>query len=325
MNKLALIIGITSQDGAYLSKYLIERGYEVVGTTRNLLNINKLKYLKIDKVVKIIKIDLFNEEEIYKLFSSYKFKEIYNLASQSSVAKSYLEPYTTLKFNTLSVLNILDSIRKLNYKPNFLQAVSSEIYGNSNELPITENSIINPQNAYAISKSFAYYTVKNYRENYNLFATNAILFNHDSFLRDGNFFIKKIIMAAVAIKKGKQNEIKVGNLDIVRDFGYAPSYVEAMWKILQADTPNDYIVCSGSMISLREIIYFVFDKLGISREKIIIDPSLFRPVEIDKLYGSNSKIKKELSWDYTTSFFDILELLIEEEVDNSNYNFKYES
>ena len=196
----------------------------------------------------------------------------------------------------------------------FLQPVSSDMYGGSNVLPVNEESNIIPTSPYAISKAFAYWAVKNYREAYSMSCSNAILFNHESYLRGHNFFIKKVIKSAIQIRNNEMSVLKLGNIDVKRDFGYAPEYARAMWLMLQSDTPDDYCICSGVSISLKEIVDYVFDKLNISRDKVFIDPNLYRPVEVMDIYGDNSKIKNNLNWNYEISFFDVLDILITEEL-----------
>lgn len=316
MNKIALITGITSQDGGYLAKLLINKGYQVVGLVRS--NNNKelynLKYLGIEKDILIVNLDLLDFSGLIKLFEKYHFDEIYNLAAQSSVGLSFTNPLTTIHFNSVSVINLLEVIRLSNNNLKFLQPVSSEMYGRNIELPINEESIIKPSSPYAISKALAYWSVKNYREAYNIHACNAILFNHESYLRSNSFFIKKVIRTALKIKYGIEKDLRVGNIDIKRDFGYAPEYVEAMWLILQSKLPDDFIICSGNSIKLRDIIEYVFEKLKVSTNKIICDPQLYRPLEINDIYGDNNKIISKFNWQYTKSFYEVLDILIAEEM-----------
>jgi GDPmannose 4,6-dehydratase len=190
------------------------------------------------------------------------------------------------------------------------------MFGNVDSLPITLNTPMHPVSPYAISKASAYWTTIAYRESYDIFISNGILFNHESYLRSSNFFIKKVLQDSIKIKKGVFHELRVGNIDIKRDFGYAPLYTEAMWLSLQQEAPNDYIICSGKSILLREIIYYIFDKIGIPTTAIVEDASLIRPNEIKDIYGDNSLAKEQLSWDYNYSFFEVLDLLIEEELKN---------
>ena len=238
--KKALITGITGQDGAYLAKLLLEKGYQVMGITRsyNHSNLDKLKYLGISQNVLIEECDLMDSSSIINLLKKYAPDEIYNLSAQSSVGVSFDQPIGTIQFNSTSVLNLLESIRILELSSKFYQASSSEMFGTVTNLPITLQTPMHPLSPYAISKASAYWTTISYRESYHLYTVNGILFNHESYLRSPNFFIKKIIREALRIQMGQANELRVGNIDIKRDFGYAPKYVEAMWLSLQQDIPN---------------------------------------------------------------------------------------
>jgi len=320
--KTALITGITGQDGAYLSELLLNNGYSVIGITRsyNNSNLSKLKYLHIHDQVKLEECDLADIPSIISLIKKYKPLEIYNLAAQSSVGLSFEQPIGTITFNSISVLNLLESIRIVDKNIRFYQASSSEMFGKVINLPITEESPMHPLSPYAISKATAYWSVINYRESYGLFACNGILFNHESYLRTENFFVKKVIKNSIKIKKGLLQVLKVGNIDLKRDFGYAPEYVKAMWLSLQHNIADDYLICSGNSISLREIIYYVFDKLEIHRDRLVSDEDLFRPTDIVDIYGDNAKAKKNLNWTYNLHFFEILDRLIEEELTNFNTN-----
>jgi GDPmannose 4,6-dehydratase len=316
MSKTALITGITSQDGAYLSKFLLEKNYKVVGLIRNSQNqtLSNLVYLGIKDNIQYEVGDLQDGISLSGILNKIKPDEIYNLAAQSSVSLSFQYPLNTLQYNCMSVMNLLELIKISHGKTKFLQPVSSDMYAGNNILPVNEISNIIPTSPYAISKALAYWAVKNYRESYSMFCSNAILFNHESYLRSNNFFIKKVINSAILIKNKRMSDLKLGNIDVKRDFGYAPEYVKAMWLILQSDIPDDYCICSGVSISLREIVEYVFDKLNISRDKITIDPNLYRPVEVSDIYGDNSKIKNNLNWNYDVSFFDVLDILIAEEM-----------
>ena len=317
--KTALITGITGQDGAYLSKLLLDKGYKVVGLIRSsgILNTQKLDYLGITHKIVFEKCDLLNRVEITTMLDKYHPDEIYNLAAQSSVGQSFNKPIETLNFNIISVANLLESIRIHDKSIKFYQASSSEMFGSVNTLPLEEDSILHPVSPYGIAKASAHWITVNYRESFGIFTTSGILFNHESFLRDEGFVIKKIIKTALAIKHGKQTILEVGNIDIKRDFGYAPKYVEAMYLMMQHDTPDDYIIASGKSLSIREIIYYIFDKLELSKDKIVINQEYFRPNEIENIYGDCSKAKLQLGWEYEMSFFDVLDILIDEE---KNFN-----
>lgn len=315
--KKAIVTGISGQDGAYLAKLLLSNNYKVFGIVRtNLKSFSNLEYLKINNEIEFVYCDLLNISEVEKTINDINPDEIYNLAAQSSVFQSYLQPITTFEFNTISVFNLIESIKKINPKIKLYQASSSEMFGRVKNLPINESSVIHPVSPYAISKVAAHYTCVNYRESYDMFISCGILFNHESYLRNENFFVKKVIRESLEISLNKKDDLKVGNIDIKRDFGYAPKYVEAMHLMLQQETASDYLVCSGQSVSLKEIIYYVFDRLNISKSKCIIDKALYRPSDIEDIYGTNEKAKKELNWQYDLNFFGVLDILLEEEIKN---------
>ena len=316
--KIALITGITGQDGAYLSQVLLKKGYKVIGLTRKEGSSNRqsLKYLGINDAIELVECDLLDIVQLTQVISKHKPTEIYNLSAQSSVFLSFKEPLSTIQNNFLSVVNLLESIRLVDTKIKFFQATSSEVFGDINQLPITEKSIFHPLSPYAISKASAHWFCTNYRQSYDLFICSGILFNHESYLRGNNFFVKKIIRESIAIMQGHQEVLKVGNIDIERDFGYAPKYTEAMYLIMQSSQPDDFLICSGESISLRKIIEYVFDKLAIDKDKLNIDKSLYRPTDVKEIYGSNDKIRTLLGWDYSFNFFQILDILIKEELTN---------
>ncbi len=316
-SKTVFITGITGQDGAYLSKLLLNERYKVIGCIRDNDNFSKLEYLKIKDQLILVKCNLLNFSDIKKKFEEYNPDEVYNFAAQSSVTLSLKNPFDTLNFNIMSVVNLLEAIRLVNSKIKFFQASSCEMFGNVKKLPANEQTFFKPLNPYAVSKVSAHLIVTNYRKVLNLFSCCGILFNHESFLRGEDFFVKKIIKQAVEIKDGRRDFLKVGNIDVKRDFGYAPSYVKAMWSVMQLDNPDDFVFSSGSSVCLRDIIYYVFDKLNIDREKVIEDNILFRASDIKETLGDSSKLKKVLDWDYKMSFYDVLDLLIEEELKSS--------
>ena len=230
-NKTAIITGISGQDGAYLASILLTKGYRVIGLVRSYFDrdLIGLKYLGIQEKVSIEKCDLTDFSQVIKLISKYQPDEIYNLAAQSSVSLSFLQPIGTFQFNTISVFNILEAIKMVNGKIKYYQASSSEMYGKVKNLPITEATVLHPLSPYAISKAAAYWTCTHYRESYGIFIGNGILFNHESYLRSPNFFVKKVISDSLKIIRGELDELLVGNIDVKRDFGYAPRYVEAMY------------------------------------------------------------------------------------------------
>lgn len=321
MKWIAIISGITGQDGAYLADFLLNKGYEVIGLTRSYSTsaLIKLKKLGIDQRIVIEECDLLDYSSIIRIITKYNPQEFYNLAAQSSVAASFNQPIGTIQFNIISVLNILEAIKSINPQIRFYQASSSEMFGNVSQLPITENTILNPVSPYAISKASAHWIVKNYRESYGLYACSGILFNHESFLRDDLFFVKKIIISAMNIKNGTLNKLLVGNIDVKRDFGSSKEYVQAMFAMLQQSKPDDFIIASGKSILLKNIIEFVFNYFDIPLNKYEIDSALYRPSEIPDIYGDSTKAKTELGWNYNKDFLDVLAEIIEEVKNDLKY------
>jgi GDPmannose 4,6-dehydratase len=317
--KTALITGISGQDGGYLAKLLLSKGYKVIGLSRSYrhLELGNLEYLKINKDVLVEECDLMDFTRISKIIKEHKPTEIYNLAAQSSVGISFKEPIGTIRFNTISLLNILEAVKEIDPTIKVYQASSSEMYGKTEKLPITEKTPFNPLSPYAVSKASAHFIAQNYRHSYNLFVSCGILFNHESYLRSKNFFVKKVITECIKIARGQQEKLVVGNIDIRRDFGYAPKYIEAIHKIMTHDKADDFIICSGASISLREIVEHTFKRFNISIDKLEISDTFFRPDDILNNYGDNTKAKVELNWNYNHSFIEILDWLIDEELKNS--------
>lgn len=316
MKKIALVTGVTGQDGAYLSELLVKKGYDVIGLVRSYSNVNitGIEYLGIAKKIRLIECDLLDLSQVIAIVSEVKPTEIYNLAAQSSVSLSFKQPIGTISFNIISVLNLLEAIRLVNPLIKFYQASSGEIFGGSANLPITETHAVAPISPYSISKASAYWITKNYRDSYGLFCCCGHLFNHESHLRSENFFVKKVISESIKIQAGKQDFLEVGNIDIKRDFGWAPKYVEAMFLMLQQDSAKDFVICSNKSISLRSIIHHVFSYLDIPVDRLIINEKFYRPTEIPDIYGDSTKAVNELGWQYEMSFFDVLTILIDEQV-----------
>jgi GDPmannose 4,6-dehydratase len=316
--KVAIITGSTGQDGAYLCRLLAQKGYKVVALIRSFYgsNLFRLKYLDVLDKIELQECDLSDLSQVIKIISLHRPTEVYNLAAQSSVSLSFQQPIGTIQFNINSVLNMLEAIRLIDPSIRFYQASTSEMYGKIQSLPIDEESVFHPLSPYAISKVAAHHISINYRESYGMFTSCGILFNHESYLRGNNFFMKKLLQGALEIKNGRKDHLEFGNLSIRRDFGYSERYVEAMWLMLQHSAPDDYMVCSGRSVLLRDLVEHVFDKLNISKDKIVIDPSLFRPTEIEDIYGTNEKARRLLNWHYDLDFFNVLDNLLEEESRN---------
>jgi GDPmannose 4,6-dehydratase len=316
--KTAIITGVTGQDGAYLSELLLRKGYRVIGLVRSVTGskTDKLEYLGVRDKIELNDCDLQDLSQVIKIISSFQPEEIYNLAAQSSVSLSFQQPIGTIQFNINSVVNILEAIRLINPKIKFYQASSSEMFGKIEVLPITEQTKFHPLSPYAISKVAAHYITINYRESYGLFACCGILFNHESYLRGSNFFVKKVITGALDIVHGKKDHIELGQLDLKRDFGFSKKYVEAMWLMLQQEVADEFLICSGTSVYLKDIAEYVFRKLNLSTDAIRINKSFFRPTDIKDIYGSSEKAKSKLNWNYDLNFYQVIDVLIEEEMKN---------
>lgn len=316
--KTALITGITGQDGAYLAKFLIQKNYNVIGVSRNISvqNTRKLEFLNCKNKITLITADLSNKDKVEDLIKNHEPDEVYNLAAQSSVGRSFSEPLDTFQFNTISVVNLLDTIKDTNSEIKFYQASSSEMFGNVSfdKLPIKETHHFNPTSPYGISKASAHFLTINYREAFGLYTACGILFNHESCLRGDNFVIKKIINTALKIKNGQEDTLTLGNLTVSRDWGYAPKYVEAMWLMLQADQPEDYIICSGNHNTLQDFVVSVFDHLGLDLKKHLrLDQNFMRQLDLGYMFGDNKKAKKQLGWDYDMNTKQLISQLIKDE------------
>jgi GDPmannose 4,6-dehydratase len=317
--KVAIITGISGQDGSYLAKLLLAKGYKVVGVVRDLnRRLDGLEYLGIRNQVTLELCDLWEQASILRLLKKYQPDEIYNLAAQSSVGLSFEYPIETIKFNFVSVLNFLEAIRLYDSKTRFYQASSSEMYGKVKDLPVRINSPMHPLSPYAISKASAYWMVVNYREAYKLHCCTGVLFNHESYLRSTNFFVKKVIVEGIKMISNPEMVLRVGNLNVRRDFGYSPKYVEAMWMMLQGDSARDYVICSGTSILLHDVVRHIFHRMGLDANRIVIDQELSRLTDIEDIYGDKSEASDILGWEYNLDFFQVLDMLIDEEMRNAH-------
>lgn len=332
--KKALITGITGQDGAYLSRSLIEKGYEVYGAYRRTseINLDKLRFLGVDNKIKYVPLELLEITNIRRTIEKVQPDEIYNLGAQSFVQVSFEEPIFTADVTALGPLRILESIRSINPKIKYYQASSSEMFGKVRATPQNEETLFHPRSPYAVSKLFGHWTTVNYRESYGMFACSGILFNHESPLRGSEFVTKKIANSVAQIKLGLQTEVRLGNIDARRDWGYAPEYVEAMWLMLQQDKPDDYVVATGEPHSIREFVEAAFKEIdvkiewsgkgleergidaGTGRVLVVVDRELFRPAEVDFLKGDSTKAREKLGWSPRTTFREIVRIMVNHEL-----------
>ncbi len=317
MKRKALVFGCTGQDGTYLSKSLLDKGFEVIGTSRkNKPNLKRLKTLGIDDQVQLICCDLEQFTQTKNAIEKFQPREIYNLSAQSSVGNSFKKPRETYKSIINTTINILEACREFKFKGNIFFAGSGEIFGSTNTAADL-NSKIDLRSPYANAKYQSFLLTKMYREIYNLKCETGILFNHESPLRDENFVLKKIINRAIKIKKGISKELILGNITIKRDWGYAEEYVEAMQLISRARIKKDYLICSGKSYRLQDIIEIVFNKLGLNwKDYVTISKDLFRKSEIEESKGNPQAINNDLNWKATTDIQTLIDILIEYELQN---------
>jgi len=307
--KTALICGVTGQDGAYLANFLLSKGYIVIGTSRDadINSFSSLKRLNIEKSVICVSMALNDFRSVLQIVSKYEPDEIYNLAGQSSVGLSFDQPVETMESITLGVLNLLEVVRYVNKKTKIYNAGSSECFGDIGLVPATENTPFSPRSPYAVAKVSAYWQISNYREAYGLFACTGLLFNHESPLRPDRFVTQKIINGARKIKNGTTKEITLGNLEIARDWGWAPDYVESMWLMLQREMPEDFIVATGETHYLKEFVSKTFAALDLDWMKFVkVDNNLQRPLDIRISRANPDKAKFLLPWQSNCSFDELI-------------------
>lgn len=310
----ALISGISGQDGAYLSRLLLDKGYEVHGTARDaqMSTFGNLQSLGLKNRISFHSMALNDFRSVLQVLAKVRPDEIYNLAGQSSVGLSFDQPVETLESISVGTLNLLEAIRFVGLPIRFYNAGSSECFGNTGGVPADELTPFRPRSPYAVAKATAFWEVANYREAYNLFACTGILFNHESPLRPERFVTQKIIRSACRIAAGSGEKLHLGNISIARDWGWAPEYVEAMWLMLQRDTPDDYVVATGETHSVREFLEEAFGYVGLDwREHVVVDPKYFRPAEVDLLLGDPGKARAVLGWRPKVSFGELVRLMVD--------------
>ena len=320
--KRALITGITGQDGSYLAELLLEKGYEVHGIVRRSSSFNTARLdqihhpLKPNPRLRLVYGDLNDASSLNHILRTVRPREIYNLGAQSHVRVSFDVPEYTVEVTAVGTLRLLEAIRETGLRPRFYQASSSEMYGQVQETPQRETTPFYPRSPYACAKVFAFHITRNYREAYGLFACNGILFNHESPRRGENFVTRKITRAATRIKLGLQDVLYLGNLDAKRDWGYAPEYCQAMWLMLQHDTPGDYVIATGEMHSVREFVEEAFGCLGLDwKRHIRHDPRYLRPTEVDVLVGDAANARKRLGWAPKVTFRQLVRLMVDADLE----------
>jgi GDPmannose 4,6-dehydratase len=308
----ALVTGVTGQDGSYLAEFLLEKGYEVHGLVRrsSTERFERIEHLR-DQIT-LHQADLLDQRSLVDALRAAKPSEIYNLAAMSFVAVSWIQPTLTAEFTGVGVTRMLEATREICPEARFYQASSSEMFGKVREVPQTELTPFYPRSPYGVAKAYGHFITVNYRESYDLAASSGILFNHESPRRGLEFVTRKITWHAAAIRRGMADKLHLGNIDAERDWGYAKDYVEAMWMMLQRDTPGDYVIATGISHSVRECLEIAFDQAGVEiADHVVLDDSLKRPAEVDHLIGDASKAKRDLGWEPRTSFEELIRLMVD--------------
>lgn len=310
--KTALITGITGQDGSYLAELLLEKGYRTVGMVRRS---STEKFERIEHLrgrLEIHQADLLDELSLIHLLREVRPNEVYNLAAQSFVPTSWEQPVLTAEFTAIGVMKLLEAIRLVDKNIRFYQASSSEMFGKVREVPQRESTPFYPRSPYGCAKAFAHYITVNYRESYGIFACSGICFNHESPRRGLEFVTRKVTDAAARIKLGLASELRIGNLDAKRDWGYAGDYVRAMWLMLQRPEPDDYVIATGQVHSVRELVELAFSSVGLDWQKyVVVDQQFVRPAEVDLLVGDSTKARHKLGWKPEVSFDQLIRMMVD--------------
>jgi GDPmannose 4,6-dehydratase len=315
MTKRALITGLTGQDGSYLAELLVEKDYEVYGLVRRSSTSNLQRISHLGKQIHIVSGDLLDQSSLMDVITESRPDEIYNLASQSYVPLSWTQPALTAEYTALGVSRLLESIRRCKPDAKFYQASSSEVFGQPDESPQTERTAFRPRNPYGVAKAYAHWMTINYRTQYNLYACCGITYTHESPRRGAEFVFRKITRTAAMIKLGMAKELRLGNLDAVRDWCYAKDVVKAMWLMLQQEVPDDYIIASGTVHSVRQLVQYAFDAVNLDWEAYVsVDPEFYRPDEAVQLMGSIAKAKQGLNWEPEHSLKQLVELMVDYEM-----------
>ena len=314
--KTALITGISGMDGSHLADFLLEKGYKVYGMERRSSYVNNINTKHLEDQVTILTGDMTDQNSLFRCLKESNPDEVYNLAAQSFVGESWNTPEQTSNVTGLGVLRVLEAIREFNPKIKFYQASSSEMFGRMVENPANENTPFYPRSPYGVSKLYGHWITKNYRESYDMYACSGILFNHESERRGIEFVTRKISDGVAKIKLGLTDHITLGNLDAERDWGYAPDYVEAMWLMLQQNTPDDYVIATGEKHSIRDFLEASFNYIGINDWESYVkqDARFMRPAEVDVLRGDYTKANKELNWTPKTSFNELVKIMVDNDL-----------
>jgi GDPmannose 4,6-dehydratase len=313
--KTALITGITGQDGSYLAELLLEKGYRVVGMTRRSSTASDERIAHIRDRIEIVQGDLLDQASLVEALRAVAPAEVYNLAAQSFVPTSWNQPVLTGEFTALGVTRMLEAVRQVDLGIRFYQASSSEMFGKVREVPQTEATPFHPRSPYGVAKAYGHYLTVNYRESYGLFAVSGILFNHESPRRGLEFVTRKVTDGAARISLGLASELRMGNLEAQRDWGYAGDYVRAMWAMLQQDEPSDFVVATGVAHSVRELCEVAFERVGLDYERHVVDdPGFYRPAEVDHLLGDAARARAVLGWAPDVDFRRLVEMRVDADV-----------
>jgi GDP-mannose 4,6-dehydratase len=308
----ALVTGITGQDGSYLAELLLDEGYRVVGMTRRSSTVTNERIAHLADRIELIQGDLLDQASIVEALRDTRPAEVYNLAAQSFVPTSWNQPVLTGEFTALGVTRMLEAIRQVDRSIRFYQASSSEMFGKVREVPQTESTPFHPRSPYGVAKAYAHFLTVNYRESYGIFAASGICFNHESPRRGLEFVTRKVTDGAVRIKLGMATELRLGNLDARRDWGFAGDYVRAMWLMLQQDEPRDYVIATGEDHSVRELCEVAFDRVGLNyQDHVVADPKFLRPAEVDHLLGNAARARDELGWTPRVGFRELIEMMVD--------------
>ncbi len=314
--KRALITGITGQDGSYLAELLLSEGYEVFGVVRRASTENYERIEHLRGKITLLQADLLDQSSLVQVIRESNPSELYNLAAQSFVPTSWSQPVLTAEFTAVGVTKVLEAMRAVNPEIRLYQASSSEMFGKVLEVPQSEETPFYPRSPYGVAKVYGHYITVNYRESYNLHASSGILFNHESPRRGLEFVTRKVTDGVARIKLGLATELRMGNLDAQRDWGFAGDYVHAMWLMLQQDTPDDYVVATGETHTVKELVQLAFDRVGLDWEKyVVIDPRFIRPAEVDLLIGQPAKANNVLGWIPQTSFQTLVNMMVDADMD----------
>ena len=315
MAKVALITGITGQDGSYLAELLLSKGYKVFGLVRRSSTVNFERLVHLQDRIELIPGDLLDQNSLMNALKQSDPSEVYNLASHSYVHTSWIQPVLTGEFTALGVTRMLEAVRAVNPRIRFYQASSSEMFGMVRETPQKETTPFYPRSPYGVAKLYGHWITVNYRESYNLFTCSGILFNHESPRRGLEFVTRKVSYGAARIKLGLQEKLFLGNLDAERDWGFAGDYVQAMWLMLQQDEPKDYVIATGIAHSIRRLLEVAFGHLNLDYRKYVdLDAALLRPAEVSHLIGNSSKAERELGWKPTIGFEQLIKMMVEEDM-----------